>query len=73
MKAILEFDVPGSCRECPFRRINTPRIGGQSSISYSVICGIPWVNRVTHYDDEDTRAPFCPLKIVPELLQEAGI
>ena len=61
MKAILEFEAPESCGGCVlsyhYKNRNTKR--------NEAVC-VPKNLACEEYSDSDTRAPFCPLKIVEE-------
>ena len=57
MKAILEFEAPGSCVDCPFGNAVVKTMG------YGIACGLledKWTDR------EIGRALYCPLRIVED-------
>ena len=65
-KAILEFDAPESCAECPL-------LAKHGIITATTYTELKWCVFCSWKGDEvlqPKRAPFCPLKIVPDTTWE---
>lgn len=68
MKAIFEFDAPESCAECPLScKMSVPVAVKKGVFEMRTRC-LPEKAAVTDFYNQ--RAPFCPLKIVPNDAEE---
>ena len=69
MKAILEFPAPESCRECRLNSYHWPTYDFKPKKRANIKCvGFGWCGGGAKIFtvELNERAPFCPLKIVPE-------
>ena len=57
MRAIIEIDLPNSCADCPLEVREYAQID-----RYCIIEGLQAYSGTEKYTD--SRAPFCPLKII---------
>jgi len=63
MKAILEFEAPKSCADCPLEYVSS------NYNAFPTHCHIIGLSSTDYFTDtyKTIRAPFCPLKIVEDI------